>query len=194
MSSEHQGRLRIKTIRPLLSSIQRRLMAKKEKDNFFCGYSKEALQIAAADFPRNNLLAQWLGISRSYFYAKLKDRQDVVDAIKKARVSAVRDVMKSLKVTAESGNVTAQIYYLKINGINENTVEMDLDIGEETLSDSELMAKQAYEIVGKALSGDITIEQASQLIDLQNKVASIHLLPASIAVLEAAEKAEGAKR
>lgn len=58
-------------------------------------------------------IADCLGIARSTLYEHKKKNSDISDALKRGRSNGLREVTNALMENARSGNVTAQIFYLK---------------------------------------------------------------------------------
>ena len=65
-------------------------------------------------------IARCIGIGRSTLYAKQKEDQDFMDALKRGKAKGLETVTNHLMMnailptaTAPGGNVTAQIFYLK---------------------------------------------------------------------------------
>ena len=58
-------------------------------------------------------IADCLGIGRSTLYERMGSEADVSDAIKRGRAKGIATISNALFQSGKSGNVTAQIFYLK---------------------------------------------------------------------------------
>lgn len=61
-------------------------------------------------------IADYLGISRTTFYALMERDQEIAERYKKGRARAVDEVGRGLIEQAKNGNVTAAIFYMKTQG------------------------------------------------------------------------------
>ena len=58
-------------------------------------------------------IAYCLNVGRSTLYERMGSEADVLDAIKRGRAKGIDTITNSLFQSAEGGNITAQIFYLK---------------------------------------------------------------------------------
>jgi len=72
----------------------------------------EAERLAGLGLTKEQIAAG-LGICRDTLYRKERDFSDLSDAIKKGQASGIAKISNALFENAKSGNVTAQIFYLK---------------------------------------------------------------------------------
>ena len=88
------------------------MTGKLDKDGVKPIDSAKVEQLAAQGLTVKQI-ASCLNCSRTTLYERMGSKQDVADAIKRGRAKGIGTVTNSLFKSANSGNITAQIFYLK---------------------------------------------------------------------------------
>ena len=98
------------------------MTGKLDKDGVKPIDSAKVEQLAAQGLTVKQI-ASCLNCSRTTLYERMGSKQDVADAIKRGRAKGIGTVTNSLFKSANSGNITAQIFYLKTKGKDRGYVE-----------------------------------------------------------------------
>lgn len=91
---------------------------------------EEVTKLAARGLTQEQIAAA-LGISASTLDNRKAESQEFVDALKKGQAQGIAEISNALWENAKSGNVTAQIFFLKARAKWKDRHETEPEDGEE---------------------------------------------------------------
>lgn len=108
------------------------LVAKNKYDEWLTEEGLVLIGGWARDGLSKEQIAENMGICRDTLYEWEKKFTDISDALKKGREVADRNVENALYKNAMSGNIAAQIFWLKNRKPNEWKDKQNMDLGGES--------------------------------------------------------------